>query len=508
MDTLIALSKVVSQQKVKKIDVLGPDQNSELLVNKLYEGLRKNEIKTESDAMNCLYGGIKVSKRNMLAVKKRLEDKLINTMFFIDSNRTSYSNYQTKQLKTHLSFGVVNMLKCQNQLHLSAKIAEKCIKKAISQDMIDLAFILCQDLHQYYSILNYDKQKSAYYDKLDDQLTEQFKIEKEARKCFIYYGSFINQNKSFNPQLESNSIQEKMDHLAIQANAVTNYDFNYHYRNALFFRAWLLRDFDKMELIADAAIEFFKNKKGFSPLGYFSFLQKLGFIYERRQKLEEAIALYNEALNLDLVNGGTSWYNIRSHLFDAHMMKKDYNLCLKYLNQAVENPSFKKLHKNYREPWVIKKAFMQLLINMDKVDVSLDKVPAFSLSKFRNNVQFFSKDKRGLNIAIIIVQALHHLVKDQRSKFEDKLDALSQYAFRYLKNDETLRSNAFIKIILKLPEVNYHPSRWKLHTEKYRVKLKNASEHYGLQSKEIEIIKYEDLIELIEEMLVTSSSKI
>lgn len=509
MEAIISLSKIVKAQKLSKIDVFGPNENPELLVNQLFNGITSGQIDSEEAACLHLYGEDENSVSKMRAVKKRLEEKLINTIFFIDSDRFSRTDFDKKQLRSYISFTAIKILKHQNQLDLSTKLAVKLLSKAIATDMIDLAYLLNQDLMQYYSILNYKRSLSKYHLDLDVKLSALFNAEMKARRLFIYFASFINQNKTYFADEIDPDIIVELQELSKKLESIKTYDFNYFIRNAMYFKAWLEKDLEKMELLAKAAVVYFREKKGFSNLGLFSFVQKLGFVLERKQNYSEAIKIYEQALSLDMLEGGTSWYNIRSHLFDSHLRLKDYSSCFKYASQAVQHKSFRKLFSNYKEPWIIREAYLRFLIEIGKLDIQLSeesKHMPFSLAKFANEVNQFSKDKRGLNIAIIIVQALFLLFRNQSDKFERKIETLGQYAFRYLKNDETLRSNAFIKILQKLPEVNYHPVRWKAHTSRLYKKMMNASQNPHINSIEREIIPYEDLIELIIEQLSEQKS--
>lgn len=503
METIKMLCEIISKQKVKKIDVFGPKQNKKLLVNKLYDGVCSGEVFSDEDAMQYLYGTAG-NQRNMLAVKRRLEQKLINTLFFIDLNNSANNPYNHSQVKSYLSFSVVKILKNQNKFHASARIAEKTLAKALHFDMVDLAYLLTVDLTQYYTILQYNKSKSSYFMSLDVKLSHAFEEEQCARRCFIFYASYINQNKTFEEKNIPIFIASETEKLKSLIDKNHYYDFNYYAFNALFFKSYLKKDLESMEALCKKAIQYFKTKDHFPALGKFSFVQKLGFIYEQRRSFDLAIETYKTALNFELLEGGTSWYNVRSHLFDANLETRNYKACYKYLSEAISHKSFKSLFSNYKEPWLIREAYINFLIESGKVGLALMKqyqLRSFSISRFVNDVVLFSKDKRGLNISILIIQSLFLLLRKDYDGFERKLDSLDQYAFRYLKNDETLRSNAFIKILQKLPDVNYHPVRWVNHTEKLLKRMRSAKLSVGFDTKEKEVMSYELIHEILLEIL-------
>jgi len=503
METIRMLCEIISKQKVKKIDVFGPKQNKKLLVNKLYDGIVSGNIYSNEDAMQILYGQ-KGSQKNMLAVKRRLEEKLINTLFFIDLKSSSQDAYNHSQVKNYLSFSVVKILKSQNKFHASARIAEKTLMKALQYDMIDLSYLLTIDLSQYYTILQYDKSKSKYFMALDAKLSRSFQEEQTARRCFIFFAAYINQNKVFEEDAIPDYVKKEMAKLKSMLKGNKNYDFNFYAFNALFFISYLRKDLASMEKISKKAISFFNSKTEFPQLGKFSFVQKLGFIYEQQRKHQKAIDTYEIAFGFELTEGGTSWFNVRSHLFDANLALRNYRDCYKFLSEAISHKSFKSLFSNYKEPWLIREAYINFLIEAGKVDIQIMKqhqLRSFSISRFVNDVVMFSKDKRGLNISVLIIQSLFLLLREDYDGFERKLDSLNQYAFRYLKNDATLRSNAFIKILQKLPDVSYHPVRWVSHTEKLIKRMKSAKTTSSFDTKEKEIMSYEIIHEVLLEIL-------
>ena len=496
----MALCTVVNRQKLKNIDVFGKHQNPNLLVNKCYSGVLSGKIRSAEDAALVLYGNSKEPSRKVRAILKRLEDKLINTLFFIDEYKYGNTDESREKLRTHLTFSAVQVLKHQNQLVNANRMAEKCLTKALRLDMIDLAYLLCQDIVQYYNLLHYSKKNSNRYIELERSLFHRLVMEKYANRCFVYLGAIINQNKQYASDQIPDDIVKEMGVIENELNRINDYDFNFKTRNSIFFKAWLERDILKMKKVAREALDFFSSKSELSILGQFSFIQKLGFIHERSGNFKEAISLYTQALSLKLVEGGTSWYNVRSHLFDAHLHMHQYLDCFTYLSEVVSHSSFKKLFSNYREPWIIREAYFHLLLETNNIDVMLLEaytLRKFSLTRFRNDIEQFSKDKRGLNIAIIIVQALFYLARDQKELFENKIQSLNQYSMRYLRQNDTLRSNAFIKMLQKLPETNYHPLRWQAHTKKLLNKIFLAKKNMHFQSREQEIIPYEQLVKLI-----------
>ena len=165
--------------------------------------------------------------------------------------------------------------------------------------------------------------------------------------------------------------------------------------------------------------------------------------------------------------------------------------------------AFTSLPAATKEIWQINLAFAVFLQKEVKIALPLsDSIfSQFRLGKFLNTIPIFSKDKRGMNVPILIVQMLLLLQEQKDEAVLDRIEAMKKYCSRYLRDNELLRSNCFINMLLEIPLQNFHPVAIRRHTEKYWQRLKNTPLEMANQSREIEIIPYEKLWSIIMEHL-------
>lgn len=64
--------------------------------------------------------------------------------------------------------------------------------------------------------------------------------------------------------------------------------------------------------------------------------------------------------------------------------------------------------------------------------------------RFLNDVPIFSKDKRGMNIPILIFHILYLILTKRYNDVIDRIVRIEKYTTRYLKKDDNYRSNCFI----------------------------------------------------------------
>lgn len=503
MEELIALSKIISKQKVKQIDVLFDENDLSPITKKFYSGLANSAIKTDSEAVEYLYGTDLVSSKYR-KLKARLRDKLINTLFFIDIQQFSRNDFDAFQVKSYFLLSAYRILRSRGYSKAAISLAERAFKLSIKFDLIDIAYFLSNELKYHYSVFEISKSKIKLYTDAENDLFEKFILERKAKNCFSYFGGLIQRNADLIEDKVPPEIIEQLSEIESNINKMDMFEFNFFSRNALYFKAYLQNNIEKMAQVSESAVAYYERKKGFSKVGEFSFLQKLGLVYQMQKKYHGAIEVYQKAFKLNPGAGTLSWYNIRFHLFNAHLHLKEYQQAYSYLLEATSHKSFRTLNVLNKEPWILKEAYMHLLIKIGKVTEDKSKkqrLRPFRLSRFLNEVEHFSKDKRGLNIAVNIIHALFLFLQKKDDEFERRLDALGQYSFRYLRRDETLRSNAFIKMLQKLPDAGFHPLRVKRHTEKYYKRMVEAPIVIQENSKEVEIIPYEHLWEIVIELL-------
>lgn len=203
-----------------------------------------------------------------------------------------------------------------------------------------------------------------------------------------------------------------------------------------------------------------------------------------------------------------NFFRLKSVKFQILAFTRQYDELYILLHEVT---SIRALKKNSvrAEQWQIKTAFVHFLADVGKIDKELiveKPLNPFRLQRFINDIQHFSKDKRGMNIAVHVIQLLFYLKDKRYDKVSERLESLTQYSHRYLRNDDTLRSNCFIKMLLKLPEADYNPIRTKRYVAKYHQRLLARPLELSMQSSMVEILPYEHLWDIVLE-LITENSK-
>lgn len=170
---------------------------------------------------------------------------------------------------------------------------------------------------------------------------------------------------------------------------------------------------------------------------------------------------------------------------------------------VVQHARFDSQPAQIREMWKIYGAFVHFLRQSRRVTAAADsaEVGKFRMAKFLNEIPTYSQDKRGMNIPILIIQILFLTFERDYAQAIDRIEAIEKYCSRYLKQNDTFRSNCFIKMLLQMPAASFHQEAVLRKAQKYHEQLLSVPLEIANQTHEIEIIPYEDLWEMAVESL-------
>jgi len=200
--------------------------------------------------------------------------------------------------------------------------------------------------------------------------------------------------------------------------------------------------------------------------------------------------------------GSFNWFKMQELSFFTQMHAGDYAAAFQTYKKVADHPNFETVSAPVAELWKILDAYLCFLLYVGLLKPNTDGAPGeqqikFRLNRFLNEVPVFSKDKRGMNIPVLIIQFIYLLADGKFEACEERVDALNKYRLRYLYDRETLRSSCFIKFLASIPGSGFNTSKLKNKITKLRECLA-ANPWYAVpQSLEIEIVPYEDLIEIV-----------
>jgi len=496
---LLSLVDVLSKHKVSRIDVITNDDNSPTKLNALFEGLLTGSIKTDDDAIKLLYEK-KPAQASLIKLKSRLSKKILNSIFFIDTNQPSFTDYKRAKFELHRHWAAIRLILDRDNKLYSLKLLQQTFNKANKYEITEIAMLCSRDLVKLYSVAYPNIRKAKFYQKMLNEkrilLEKELVMEEYYNKISLQ--TFTSKSPDQSQIIKSiNEIEEEINSIYKSYKSVLTSVIYFYIMSAKY---RILKNYEKCEKLCLEALNYFDNKRlrnktVEAQVNNILILSNLGM-----RKFQKAISTGNK--NLKYLDEGTyGWFRVLGYNFNAYLMLDNYTSSLEITHKALENSKLKNFGYYY-ELFQLNEAYLDLLVKINRIKLpTKNKFRKFKLGRFLNDVPSFSKDKRGLNVAILIVSLIHLLFKRKYDETLNRLDSLKQYSYRYLRNDHTLRSNCFIKMLCKIPDANYHPIALERHTKKLYNKLSTTTYAYSDNPAEIEVIPYENLWEIVLEVL-------
>lgn len=508
MKNLKELVFFVNKQKIAKIEVIGNTKNDSSKLQKLYKGIVEGEYETDEDAVRDLYPSNQVNG-SYKKLKYRLQNRLVNSVFFIDVNKPNYNDTQRAFYISQKSLAAIEILLGRGARKVAIEMAEKTLRQTLKFEFTEISINLLKKLSRHYGLHDKNKKKFEQYTQLSQIYLEIFYAETIAEQLHTKLGIHIDNQKTISKEVivlaqnYSKQLETYLDNVDSNKFLIIAYlIFSIRYE--------IVHDYRNVLEVCNEALKKFEKKPNTRPISIFLFTSKkincLIQIKEYNKAEQEILSA------LKLVPEGTiNWFNTNEKYIRMNFHLKNYKKAFEIYTKITTNFGFQLTYKNTIEIWKIYEAYCNFFIENKKIDLSKSNYKQekkFRINKFLNEVPTYSADKRGYNIPILIIQVLFLLQQKKYNRIIDKVEALNVYCYRHLKKDDTFRSNCFIKMLLLLPKCDFHRVAVERKSKVLRAKLASVPLEIARQSAEIEIVPYEDLWEIVLEMLDDKFHKI
>lgn len=502
MDLILSLFKLKKTIKNGRLD----GKFAEKLIY-FEEILETQSDCTDQDISQLIYKRKNISSA-FRSLKYRMEEKLMNDVFLLSSDEEKLKSRLTAQLVIEkmalvgLSFTKYGFRKD------GLKVMEKSLKLSKKYNFTDLILKLLFSILNHYSftepdpkVMNKILSDIDFYSKLNT-------AENYVRKCnaIISHMYVMNKGGLNKTQLaEVRTMILKMQDIKKEYNSNTIVVFA---NDLTYFYYQSIGDYATGLEIATNALKEILELNNYEILGVYQHKMNIAVCNFCLKNYSIAGTWFSDVLGMVSV-GNQKWFHTTSLYYLNLACQKNFKEVFTLSIKVLANKDISK-YPYYQELWKIREAYLHFLIRIEKIELTPDeksKMKPFSLSRFMNSVPFHSKDKSGQNITILVLQILFLLEENKYGQIIDRIDALTQYTYRYLRNDETFRSNCFIKMLLLMIKADFHPIRTKTYTVDLKKKLDNSHLITDEKSTQVEIIPYDYLWELILEMLEKKKSK-
>ncbi|MBK7873247.1 MAG: hypothetical protein IPJ74_22545 [Saprospiraceae bacterium] len=509
MQALKELIYIINRNKLRAVGVIALPFAKESKLNTLYEGINQGLFQTDEDAARAIFN-TEQADSNYRKLKAKLLHRLTNALFFIDLKKPSYTTRQRAYQECHKNWAAVKILFGENAREAGVDLAKKILSQAEKYEFTHLCMDIAKTLRVHYGAMLAAKKEYNLYKTLYNKYFELYALENYAEES---YTELMMQQADSKISMEQIGQQAEVFYQELMP-ALEKYDTH----DLLFYSSLLkliastaVHDYSLVLEICDKAIESFELKQFVArmPLQVFQY-QKIVCLIQLRQTNEKDFASLIAKKPKFLKEGTYNWYRFQEAYIILGLHTQHYQKAYDLFLHGIKHKRFEFLPPDQQEYWRILEAYLFYLHEIGKIDTQGERYSSskFWLGKFLNQTQISAKDKRGMNVTILIIQIILLINQKKWGKTLDKIESIEQYCSRYLHKPDTIRAYYFMKMLLTLPKNNFHREAVARKSANYFKHLQKHALEIGNQSFFMEIILFEDLWKMILENLNNQFARI
>ena len=499
MNELRELAGIVNKNKLKavahvtaKAFLPGP------MALKLYDLVAENKVKTDEEAIAILFPGkVKNAVQPYQRIKNALWEYLIQMLLVIDPALPQYNTRQRSFFECHKKWAAIKILIGRNAHRSTIAVANDIYKVTRKYDFTEVALDVARSMRLYYGSIEGDLKKYALYSKEVAQLEENFRYENLAEYHYtdLIIGFVNSKAAQKNVHLEAARLFKQ-----IEPGLHLYHSYRLHFMGRLLeiLIYSSINDHKNTVVVCDKAIRFFESKSYTANVPLQAFLYQEMVCYLQLRDYDRGRAAATRGLSL-LQEGSFNWFKYQELLVFLTFHTGKYQDAFEIYKVTVKHRRFASLPASIQQIWKIFEAYLYYLREGNLLLPEEDEkamISRFRMARFLNETPLYNRDKRGLNIPILIFQILFLILTKRYDETIDRIEAIEKYTTRYLKKDDNLRSNCFIKMLLQIALAGFHKAAVTRYADKYIKMLHKAPLDFANQSHDIEIVPYERLWEL------------
>ncbi|MCB9082055.1 MAG: hypothetical protein H6555_10130 [Lewinellaceae bacterium] len=493
MKELHELIYIIHRNRVKSIEIIGNPPPRKSKAQEFYEKLTDGSITSDEEAAIYFYGSTPQDRRYK-DLKNRLKERLYNTSLFIDLGQKNMDDLGRAYYSGWKEMAVAKILMGREASASVVHVLRNILRKSLRYDLTLLGLECIRMLRVHYATAFFDEKSFRELETDYQRLRTVFLLEQDMEDMYVQltllaYGKKLDENDRI--YHTATTFCDQMQQV------VEQYDT---YRLRLYYYVIRLIGYQANGNLAltqancEEALDYFQHFRFTVNNAVGIFMRQLFILYWQQGQLEKAKTLLQRA-EIHSSEQGIGWFaNYRYYILSC-LYTGEYDEAWVTYHAVISRERFAVLPEYYQENWRIFGAYLEYLRATSHLPLRKPN-RHFRLYKFLNEVPRYSRDKQGYNIPVLIIQILFMLQQKKYDQVIDRMEALEKYAQRYLRQDETIRSYYFLKMLLKIPEADFQAAGAQRKAAGFYQKLKSVPLDVAYHSIIVEILPYETLWEM------------
>lgn len=497
MQIIAELVELIRSHQMTRLDIVGqPDSSGK--ISMFYEAIKSGQVHSDKEAAELLNQNSEKSAAYK-KIKQRLKNRLVNSLLFIDTQKPSFTKFQQAYYNSHRIWAAARVAMGRGARQAATDLSRTVLRQALKYEFTDLAVLSARLLARNQADMNISQKEFESYNKIVLEQLTHFHNETIAE---VYYNDIVRHfatSKSPKPEY-LDKIKKYVSELRELQSRTNTFYFNILYYTLYVLQYETTNEIHKMIQACEQALEYFENRDFAPASSKIAFLSRIMYgslvIGNHEQGLNAA-----EYMVEITEEGSLGWFSSRQPLITLYLRTKNYAKGYELYVETVNHPRFTHLGINFKEIFTIYSAAFYFLYKTDNLPSVERRIAQFRLYRFLNSVPNYTKDKRGLNVTILVFQSLIYVIRGEVDDAYDRIDSLSTYRARYLKGAVFERTKHFIGLLKELARSGFRPRylrKPKITDMLQRLETTSNDPTYHL---ELEIIPFQDLWHLCIEWL-------
>ncbi|MFD2999490.1 hypothetical protein ACFS7Z_03890 [Pontibacter toksunensis] len=491
MDELRRLVSLIAERGVKASPLIN-QQDEDNLETKLFNLIKNEQVTSDVDAAEMLYGDKNVSA-NYRMLKSRMRKKLLNHLHFIEFSSSKFNLVSIESYKLQAMLLEAHALLVSDEYRIADKLLTQAIVLAKANQVTScIVRALEKKLVIHSNIIN----KKAYLE-AKEELQYYYKIEaqeKEAASLFqlahIELSSSLSERNAYLYKIPA--VLEQIHKLWLSSKSPVIYNL-FHILSIHFLE--LKGDFLAVS-DAVARAEKLLEQGHIQPNRYNYKYNAFIHIYAllRTRQYEEGLILAQDYLQL-FEPQAVNWFAFMENYLLLAMHSGNYKLAGELLQRSLASDYVNTIQNTAKERWEL---YRRYLLLMHSIMPSLDVVnlPQGVLAE----LVMLPKDKAGYNLSLLVLDTIKSFLNRKVDDYESHAERVRKYITKYLRGEKAERPRLFLRLLLLVIKEDLHPVRARAKGQKLYEKLKQTLPP-GDAFAEVEIIPYEHLWDLVLKVL-------
>jgi len=489
------LARVVTGYKLRQIEIITRPLRADVSENRfkvVYHALKEGQVNSFEEVAQLLQLDMesRAFRRFLVEFRKRFFAPLL---FLDTASSPNFNDTQKANFKCQRQLALFKTLLYRNCPENARLLAENTFELALQNDVTFVALEFATYLKQYYVERQLDVEKHLYY----KALVEQLRFNWEAENLALGYHQAV-----LLPYVTKKGVQPELWYLSEDyLQALEPYG---HCNTQMFISAYYAVkytgemqrfEWSVAHVTCEEALHKL-NAKIYVSSRLIRVFQAYNVIcLSMLGKFDEALVLNWEVVKNE-VHGSRNWFIHLDTLFLMALKGSKYQDASKAAFMIYQHSNFKAMSVSTQESWNVLMAYLTLVKKLEP-EAKMEESEIFSgfrLSKFMNSVPNYTKDKKGLNVPILIAQFLFLLIDNDYDLAQEKLSALRKYRVKHFStNNGAYRTQLFIRSLCVMAGTRLSKSIFLKKSTPILNILKTIPQSHPDQHFHIEIIPYEVL---------------